>query len=143
MPALQDLVIRGGGSREARHLDMPQERPIIKPEMVATILRQLRRDGDAQERAVLVAAFRQQISRALDENRWSFANHFCDELLAEDPRNLEAWLVKGHLAWRRFDDPGKALNYFRQVVILGGYESSNACVARARASMQQLLEQLS
>jgi hypothetical protein len=111
--------------------------------MVVTLLRQIRRDSKAQEQAVLVAAFRQQISRALEEGRWSFAEHFCDKLLVEDPHNLEAWLVKGHLAWRRFNEPGKALNCFRKVLILGGYESSNACVARARTSLRQLLEQLS
>lgn len=111
--------------------------------MVATLLRQIRREAEAQDRAVLVAAFRQQVSRALEEGRWSFADHFCDKIIAEDARNLEAWLVKGHLAWRRFGEPLKALSCFRQVLILGGYDSSNACVARARTSLQQLLEQLS
>lgn len=115
----------------------------MERKMVVTLLRQIRRDSKAQEQAVLVAAFRQQISRALEEGRWSFAEHFCDKLLVEDPHNLEAWLVKGHLAWRRFNEPGKALNCFRKVLILGGHESSNACVARARTSLQQLLEQLS
>lgn len=111
--------------------------------MVATLLRYMRRDAEAENRAVLVAAFRKQLSRALEEGRWSFADHFCDKILAEDPHNLEAWLVKGHLAWRRFGEPAKALSCFRQVVILGGYDSANACVARARTSLQQLLEQLS
>lgn len=124
-------------------LDTVNKQVTMVLEMVATLLRQIRRDSKAQEQAVLVAAFRQQISRALEEGRWSFAEHFCDKLLVEDPHNLEAWLVKGHLAWRRFNEPGKALNCFRQVLILGGYESSNACVARARTSLQQLLEQLS
>jgi hypothetical protein len=51
-------------------------------------------------------------------------------------------LVKGHLAWRHFNDHGRALSCFRQVVILGGYESTNEHVARARVSLAQLLEQL-
>ncbi|HPW54875.1 MAG: hypothetical protein KA072_07605 [Thermoanaerobaculaceae bacterium] len=115
----------------------------IEKEMVATLLRHIRREAEAEDRAVLVAAFRKQVSRALEEARWSFADHFCDKILVEDARNLEAWLVKGHLAWRRFNEPLKALSCFRQVLILGAYDSSNACVARARSSLQQLLEQLS
>ncbi len=112
--------------------------------MVAQLLRRVvGSDDQRQEREALVGAFRRQISRALVEGRWRFADHFCDKLLAEDPRNLEAWLVKGHLAWRRFHETTTAVSCFRQVVILGGYESSNECVARARASLHQLLEQLS
>ncbi len=91
----------------------------------------------------MVAALRNQIARALGERRWRFADHFCDKLLAEDPRDLETWLVKGHLAWRQFRDTGAALNCFRRVLILGGFESSNECVARARSSLARLLEQLS
>ena len=112
--------------------------------MVAQLFRKVvGADDRQQDREALVLAFRRQITRSLAEGRWRFADHFCDKLLAENPRDLEAWLVKGHLAWRRFHEDGKALNCFRQVVILGGYESSNACVARAQACLQQLLEQLS
>ncbi len=112
--------------------------------MVAAILRQVvGREDDARSSDVLVSAFRTQIVRALGEGRWRFADHFCDKLLAEDPRNLEAWLWKGHLAWRYFRDNQAALNCFRRVLILGGFESSNEYVARARSSLGQLLEQLS
>ncbi|HUK11820.1 MAG TPA: hypothetical protein VLW17_00845 [Thermoanaerobaculaceae bacterium] len=112
--------------------------------MVAAILRQVVGRGEPAEKDnALVGAFRQQILRALGESRWRFADHFCDKLLAEDPRNLEAWLLKGHLAWRQFRDTQAALNCFRQVLILGGFESSNEYVARARSSLSRLLEQLS
>lgn len=112
--------------------------------MVAAILRQVvSHDDSRDDRAALIAALHRQIVRALHEGRWHFAYHFCDRLLAEEPRNLEGWLVKGMLAWRKFGDVSKALACFRQVVILGGFESSNECVARARASLAQLLEQLS
>ena len=112
--------------------------------MVAAILRQVvGRENDARTSNVLVSAFRTQIVRALGEGRWRFADHFCDKLLAEDPRNLEAWLWKAHLAWRYFDDAPTALNCFQRVLILGGFESSNEYVARAQSSLGQLLEQLS
>lgn len=112
--------------------------------MVAAILRQVvGREEHVPSDNPLVAAFRSQIARALGEGRWRFADHFCDKLLAEDPRNLEAWLVKGHLAWRQFRDTGAALSCFRRVLILGGFESSNEYVAQARSSLARLLEQLS
>jgi hypothetical protein len=112
--------------------------------MVAAILRQVVGwESQAQSSNALVSAFRSQILRALGESRWRFADHFCDKLLAEDPRNLEAWLLKGHLAWRQFRDDRAALNCFRHVLILGGFESSNEYVARAQSSLAQLLEQLS
>jgi hypothetical protein len=112
--------------------------------MVAAILRQVvGRENEAQEQNALVSAFRSQIVRALGEGRWRFADHFCDKLLAEDPRDLETWLLKAHLAWRHFRDNQAALNCFRRVLILGGFESSNEYVARARSSLAQLLEQLS
>ena len=112
--------------------------------MVAAILRQVvRREDEVGASDALVSAFRAQIVRALGEGRWRFADHFCDKLLVEDPRNLEAWLLKGHLAWRQFKDAQGALNCFRRVLILGGFESTNEYVARARSSLSQLLEQLS
>ncbi len=112
--------------------------------MVAAILRQVvGRESESQADNALVSAFRAQIVRALGEGRWRFADHFCDKLLVEEPSNLEAWLLKGHLAWRHFHDTRGALNCFQRVVILGGFESSNEYVARARNSLAQLLEQLS
>lgn len=110
--------------------------------MVATIFRAVAANEEAdQERFALVPAFRRQVERAIAEERWHFANHFCDKILAESPRDLESWLVKGHLAWRFFNDPQTALSCFRRVVILGGFDSSNACVAQARSSLARLLEQ--
>jgi hypothetical protein len=100
------------------------------------------KQSDNEGREALVAAFCRQRDRALVEQRFRFADHFCDKILAEDPRDLRTWLVKGHLAWRHFNDHGRALNCFRQVLILGGYESTNEHVARARVSLAQLLEQL-
>jgi hypothetical protein len=112
--------------------------------MVSAILRHVTRAQDqADDRAVFVAALRRQIERAIAERRFHFANHFCDRVLAEDPHNLEMWLLRGYLAWHHLDDPGKAVESFRRVLILGAFESSNAYVAQARASLAQLLERLS
>lgn len=111
--------------------------------MVQALLRHIiGNQPDDEGREALVAAFCRQRDRALAEQRYRFADHFCDKILAENPRELSTWLVKGHLAWRQFNDHGRALACFRQVLILGGYESTNEHVARARASLARLLEQL-
>lgn len=96
----------------------------------------------ANEKSALIDGFRRQIERALAEERWRFADHFCDKILAEDPRDLEIWLLKGHLARHRLNDLATALACYRQVLILGGFESTNVCVAQARTSLAQLLEQM-
>jgi hypothetical protein len=111
--------------------------------MVGAILRHVvGGEPEAERRAALSEAFHRQIERALAEERWHFAAHFCDKLLAEDPRDEWAWLLKGDLAWYRFRDPKTAVDCYRRVLILGGFESSSASVAQARASLEQLLERL-
>lgn len=110
--------------------------------MRGAILRQVTGAADERGKDALIAGFRRQIERAIAEGRYRFAEHFCDKILAEDPRHLETWLLKGHLARHRFHDPKTALTCYRQVLILGGFESSNVCVAQARASLAQLLEQI-
>jgi hypothetical protein len=111
--------------------------------MVSAILRHVvGGESEADRRTALLDAFHRQIERALAEERWHFAAHFCDKLLAEEPRDLWAWLLKADLAWYRFRDAKTAVDCYRKVLILGGYESSSACVAQARASLEQLLERL-
>ncbi len=112
--------------------------------MVAAILRQMAGGTSrVREESALIAAFRRQVERALHEGRWRFADHFCDKILAEDPRNIETWLLKGHLAWHRFRDAGTAIECYRQVLLLGGYDSSRAEVREARDAISELAERYS
>jgi hypothetical protein len=111
--------------------------------MRGAALRQISgREETSEDRNALIAGFLRQIERAVAEGRFRFADHFCDKILAEDPRHLQTWLLKGHLARHRFRDVPTAVNCYRRVLILGGFESSNVCVAQARASLAQLLEQI-
>jgi hypothetical protein len=111
--------------------------------MVAAILRQvIGGESGAREKTALISGFRRQIERALAEHRFRFADHFCDKILTEDPRDQEIWLLKAHLAHHHFRDPQTAVTCYREVLILGGFEPSNVCVAQARASLARLLEQL-
>ena len=100
-------------------------------------------EGGSEEHSALAQAFRRQIERALGEKRWHFADLLCDKLLHEEPGNLPAWLLKGDLAWHCFRDHGAAIAHYRRVLSLGASESSNECVERARASLEQLLAHLS
>lgn len=112
--------------------------------MVAAILRPLTGGSvRAREESALIAAFRRQIERALQEGRWRFADHFCDKILAENPRSIDTWLLKGHLAWHRFRDARTALDCYRQVVVLGGYDSSLSEVEEARRAIAELTDRLS
>jgi Tfp pilus assembly protein PilF len=95
--------------------------------------------GEERRRRAWSEALLQNIQRAVQERRFAFALRHCEELLAKDPRNIQAWLIRGHLAWKYENDTAKAVSCYRQVLILGGYESSNASVAQARASLAQLL----
>jgi hypothetical protein len=111
--------------------------------MVAAILRQvIGGESGEREKTALISGFRRQIERALAEQRFRFADHFCDKILSEYPRDQEILLLKGHLAHHHFRDPQTAVTCYREVLILGGFESSNVCVAQARASLARLLEQL-
>lgn len=96
--------------------------------------------GAQRRRQLWIATLQENLERALAEGRLAFALRFCEELLAADPRNLQAWLVRGHLAWKHEQDQAKAVSCYRQVLILGGFESANAYVAQARACLAQLLE---
>ncbi len=111
--------------------------------MVSAILRHVvGGEPESESRTVLLQAFHRQIDRALAEERWHFAAHFCDKLLAEEPHDLWAWLLKADLSWYRFRDAKTAVDCYRRVLILGEFESSNACVAQARLSLERLLERL-
>lgn len=112
--------------------------------MVAAILRQVTGGTSrARDESTLIAAFRRQVERALKEGRWRFADHFCDKILAEDPRSIDTWLLKGHLAWHRFRDAGTAIDCYRQVLVLGGHDSSRVEVGEARRAIAELAERFS
>lgn len=95
--------------------------------------------GRKRRQQVWAATLRRNIQRALEEGRYAFAIRYCQELLEVDPRDVEAWLLRGHLAWKHEKNEALAVECYRKVLILGGYDSSNASVAKARACLAQLL----
>ncbi|MCS7183699.1 MAG: hypothetical protein NZ869_11405 [Thermoanaerobaculum sp.] len=95
--------------------------------------------GKRRRQEVWVNTLMKNLQRALEEQRFAFAVRSCEELLAVDPTNLDAWLIRGHLAWKHENNPALALKCYRKVLILGGYDSSSEPVAQARACLAQLL----
>lgn len=95
--------------------------------------------GRKSRKEVWASALRRQTQRALREGRYAFALRYAQELTEVAPDDPEVWLIRGHLAWRHENDVALAVECFRKVLILGGYESSNACVAKARAYLAQIL----
>lgn len=95
--------------------------------------------GRKRRQQVWAATLRRNMQRALEEGRYAFALKYCQELLEVAPRDVEAWLLRGHLAWKHEKNEALAVACYRNVLILGGYDSSNASVAKARACLAQLL----
>lgn len=96
--------------------------------------------GKKRRQEAWIAALKQNLERALQERRFPFALRYCQQLLEAAPLDLEGWLIRGHLAWKHEKNLALAVECYRKVVILGGYDSSNASVAQARACLAQLLE---
>ncbi len=90
----------------------------------------------------LIGVYRRHAARAISEERWAAADIFLDRILEVDPRNLEAWLMKGHLHRFCHGDEEKALECYRRVIILGGYDTSDRHVHRAQQAQEQLLKRL-
>lgn len=95
--------------------------------------------GKKRRQQVWIATLKANLGRALQERRYPFALKYCQQLLEVEPRDLEGWLVRGHLAWKHENDVALAVECYRKVLILGGYDSSNSSVAKARACLAQLL----
>jgi hypothetical protein len=87
----------------------------------------------------VIAVYRRHAARAMSEGRWTVAEIFLDRILDVDPRSTEAWLMKGLVSQHCKDDGESALQCFRRVITLGGYDSTHPHVQRARQSMGRLL----
>jgi regulator of sirC expression with transglutaminase-like and TPR domain len=91
----------------------------------------------SQERAIRV--YRKHAARAISEERWTVAEIFIDRILEVNPRHTEAWLMKGHIRQHCRDDAEEALQCFRKVITLCGYDGNHPHVRRARRSLGRLL----
>ncbi len=93
----------------------------------------------APARAGAISVYRRHAARAMSEERWSVAEIFFDRILEVDPHHTEAWLMKGLLRQHCRQDDQTALECFQRVIRLGGFDSANPHVERARHSLGLLL----
>ena len=91
----------------------------------------------------VISLYRHHAARAMAEERWSVAEIFLDRILDVDPHHTEAWLMKGLLRQHCRDDEEAAVHCFQKVIQLGGYDSDNPHVQRARRSLGRLVSTMS
>jgi len=89
--------------------------------------------------ADLIRVYRRHAARAISEERWPAATIFLDRILEVDPRNTEAWLMKGALSQHCVRDEAAALDCYRKVITLCGYDEAHPHVQRARRSIKRII----
>jgi hypothetical protein len=87
----------------------------------------------------MIPLYRRHAARAMAEERWSVAEIFLDRIIEVEPRNTEAWLMKGLVRQHCREDDHEAMHCFRKVITLGGYDSEHPHVQRARRSLGLIL----
>ncbi len=103
----------------------------------AVIRRQVPRAERGLEEALSI--YRRHAMRAMSEERWAAASIFFDRMLELDPRNTEAWLMKGHIEQFCRENLEAALDCYRKVITLGGWDPSHPHVKGARQATERLL----
>lgn len=98
----------------------------------------LRQSHDAPVAAGLsdvIRVYRRHAARAISEERWPTAAIFLDRILDVDPRNTEAWLMKGAVAQHCTRDEHTAIACYQKVITLCGYDERHPHARRARRSL--------
>jgi Tfp pilus assembly protein PilF len=99
-------------------------------------------ENGGDERVSQMHVYRRYAARAIADERWAAAEVFLDRMLEVDPRHTEAWLMKAHLFRHCKNDPEAAIECYRKVIILGGYDTANPHVRAAQDSLESLLRRL-
>ena len=99
--------------------------------------RDAQRESESIRSQILV--YRSHAARAITEERWDVAEIFLDRILSVDPHHTEAWLMKGHLRHHCRDDEQAAVDCYRKVITLCGYESDHPHAQKAQSSLTRLL----
>jgi tetratricopeptide (TPR) repeat protein len=106
---------------------------------LASSLRQLahfpapRRSSAGEARLYL-----QRALKAAAEERFDVALVFCDKALDVEPGNLGARLLAGRLYDHARHDVDRAVDAYRKVIALAGYDEANPYCAAARQALDAL-----
>ncbi len=115
-------------------------RPVDAIHSLATALRQLplfspRRDPDEEAQLYVKRAL-----RATGEERPDVAIVFCQKALEIAPRNLAARLLIAHLYDHVLHDVDRAVEAYRKVITLAGYDASNPYCNAAQEALDTLVK---
>ena len=87
----------------------------------------------------VIRVYRRHAARALSEERWSAAEIFLDRILEVEPGNTEALLMKGYVNQHCLKDDEAALEYFRRVITLCGFDSQHPHFQQAKRSVTRIV----
>lgn len=77
--------------------------------------------------------------QAATEERYDVALVFCAKALEVAPTNVPARFLAGQLYEHALRDVDRAVEAYRKVIVLSGYESANPYVAAAREALDALV----
>jgi tetratricopeptide (TPR) repeat protein len=93
-----------------------------------------RPDSDSESHLYL-----QRAIHAASEERYDVALVFCGKALAVAPGNLAARFFAGHIYDRALHDVDRAVEAYRKVITLSGYDTANPYVVAAREALDALV----
>jgi tetratricopeptide (TPR) repeat protein len=107
---------------------------------LANTFRQLSRLSQArQDCAGEAELYYRRACLAAREERFDVALVFCGKALELDPRHLATRLLVARIQDRGLNDFGAAVNAYRKVIALSGYDGSNPFCAAARQALDLLV----
>jgi tetratricopeptide (TPR) repeat protein len=106
---------------------------------LAASLRQLTRPSATRASSAGEARlYLQRALKAASEERFDVAFVFCIKALEVEPGNLGARLLSGRLYDHARNDIDKAVEAYRKVIALAGYDETNPYCAAARQALDAL-----
>ena len=106
---------------------------------LAASLRQLTRPSASRTSSAGEARlYLQRALKAASEERFDVALVFCIKALEVEPGNLGALLLSGRLYDHARNDIDKAVQAYRKVIALAGYDETNPYCAAARRALDAL-----
>ena len=123
-----------------RHLlQVKRSGPTSRNRLLSTLLTYLPGAWVDPRNEELIALYRLRYRMAVEEQKYDTAMIFLNKILELDPRNSEAKLCKGEIYHRFLNDYTSAIEQYNKVIRLS-VRDDDACAARARANMSEIMQ---
>jgi len=86
-----------------------------------------------------IRVYRRHAARALAEERWCVAEIFINRIIETAPSHTEAWLTKGWIRQYGLSDEATALECYRKVIELCGYDRTHPHRERAQRAINRIV----